>query len=88
MNHEINVWVLYDVSDDKIRTRLAEKCKDYGLEPSQFSAFSGFLPSYIIDEFWGKLLKIAGKEPVKLVLLPLCARCRKYSRKLINENVS
>lgn len=86
MHNEITVWVLYDTADNKIRLRLAEKCKDYGLEHSQYSAFCGTLPAHIIDEFWEKLIKIAGDAPVKISLLRLCHKCKKHSRIHLKED--
>lgn len=35
--------VLYDISDDRARQRIADICLDYGLARIQFSAFSGVL---------------------------------------------
>lgn len=36
---EVSVILIYDIEDDKLRTRAAEVCFDYGLERIQFSAF-------------------------------------------------
>lgn len=77
MQREITVFVLYDTADDKIRYRLSEKCKDYGLDHFQYSTFCGTLPACIIDEFWNKLLEIAGNSAVKLSLLRICSKCEK-----------
>ncbi|MCE8426873.1 MAG: CRISPR-associated endonuclease Cas2 [Candidatus Methanoperedens sp.] len=35
------LWLIYDISDNCIRTRTSEKCKDYGLSRIQKSAFFG-----------------------------------------------
>jgi hypothetical protein len=40
---ELSTLVLYDVEDDRARTRVAEACKDFGLERVQFSCFRGNL---------------------------------------------
>ena len=37
------VWVIYDISDDSIRTAVANCCKGYGLYRVQKSAFLGTL---------------------------------------------
>lgn len=37
--------VIYDISDTKVRKRVAEACKDFGLIRTQLSAFEGFLSS-------------------------------------------
>ncbi|MFY0255147.1 CRISPR-associated endonuclease Cas2 [Chitinophaga sp. 30R24] len=34
-------WVLYDIQDDKVRTKVAKLCKQTGLYRVQFSVFLG-----------------------------------------------
>ena len=36
-------WVIYDISENKSRTKIANLCKDYGLERVQESSFLGVL---------------------------------------------
>lgn len=36
-------WVIYDISNNKVRCRVSDLCKDYGLERFQKSAFLGNL---------------------------------------------
>ena len=33
--------LVYDISDDRIRTKIADACLDYGLDRFQYSAFYG-----------------------------------------------
>jgi hypothetical protein len=40
---EVSLVLIYDVEEDRIRTRVADICLDYGLERIQFSAFFGRL---------------------------------------------
>jgi CRISPR-associated protein Cas2 len=35
------VILIYDIPDDKIRHKVSERCKDYGLDRIQYSAFAG-----------------------------------------------
>lgn len=37
------VWVLYDIENDKARTRIAKYCKQAGLYRVQYSVFLGIL---------------------------------------------
>lgn len=37
------VLLIYDIPDDRTRYRVSERCKDYGLERIQYSAFAGDL---------------------------------------------
>ncbi|MBW1728438.1 MAG: CRISPR-associated endonuclease Cas2, partial [Deltaproteobacteria bacterium] len=39
------VWILYDIVDDKARTKVAKACKKYGLIRVQKSVFLGKLES-------------------------------------------
>ena len=40
---ELLTFVIYDIVDDRVRGRVANACKDYGLERIQYSAFCGSL---------------------------------------------
>ena len=40
---ELLTFVIYDIVDDLVRGRVANACKDYGLERIQYSAFCGSL---------------------------------------------
>lgn len=37
------IWVLYDIKDDKVRTKVAKFCKQAGLYRVQYSVFLGSL---------------------------------------------
>ena len=37
------VWVVYDITEDKIRKKVSDSCKDYGLYRVQKSVFLGEL---------------------------------------------
>ncbi len=54
------VLVLYDISDDKTRTKISEACKDYGLDRIQFSAFCGRLTRTAREELEMRLGKTMG----------------------------
>jgi CRISPR-associated protein Cas2 len=56
------VLVLYDISDDKTRTKISEACKDYGLDRIQFSAFSGRLTKASREELEMRLGKTMGNH--------------------------
>jgi hypothetical protein len=40
---ELATLVIYDIEDDRARTRVSEACKDFGLERVQYSCFRGML---------------------------------------------
>jgi CRISPR-associated protein Cas2 len=43
-------WVIYDISNDRTRAKIAERCKDFGLYRVQKSVFLGDLESNRMDE--------------------------------------
>jgi len=67
--------VIYDITDDNLRTHVAELLKDYGLTRIQYSAFIGHLRrdrlnSLIVD------LKNSTKEALENVqFYPICDNC-------------
>ena len=40
---ELRTLVIYDIVEDRIRTRIADTCLDFGLIRIQYSAFAGLL---------------------------------------------
>ncbi len=66
--------VVYDIPSDKLRNRIAETCKDYGLERIQWSAFMGELDHYRRGELALKLGRTLGREDGSIHLYPLCEK--------------
>lgn len=64
--------LVYDIPDDRIRTRVADICLDYGLDRIQYSAFLGDLERTHQEELMIKLAKRLGKQPGNIQLFPLC----------------
>ena len=68
-------WTIYDISSNKIRSRVANKCKDYGLERVQKSAFLGNMTKNKA-EMLAIEVKDAVQEPTDSVfILPACEQC-------------
>ena len=55
---ELHTLVIYDVEDDRARTRVAEACKDFGLERIQYSCFQGRLSQNKREELYERMRKI------------------------------
>jgi hypothetical protein len=55
---ELHCLVIYDVESDWARTRVAEACKDFGLERIQYSCFRGQLSQNKREELYERLRKI------------------------------
>lgn len=71
---ELATYVLYDIPDDAVRTKIADVCKDYGLERIQFSAFCGSLTRNKREELFLRLGEVLGEQPGKILLQPVCEK--------------
>jgi CRISPR-associated protein Cas2 len=65
--------VVYDISDDGKRAKVADVCLDYGLDRIQYSAFLGVLSANHQDELMLKVKKVLGRKAGNIQLFPLCA---------------
>ncbi len=55
---ELLTIVAFDIPSDKVRHRLGEVCKDYGLTRAQWSLFEGPMTRNRREELWARLLKM------------------------------
>ncbi|GAB4505457.1 MAG: CRISPR-associated endonuclease Cas2 [Anaerolineales bacterium] len=79
-----NTLLVYDIPDDRKRTKIADICQDYGLDRIQFSAFLGWLLPTQQEELFLKIKKVLGKKPGNVQLFPVCAEDWK-KRKVIDQ---
>lgn len=63
--------VLYDVRDDRRRTKVLNACKDYGLARWQYSAYHGRLTGAARRELETRLEKALGDSPGLIAVLQL-----------------
>lgn len=77
--------MIYDIPSDKIRSRLGEICKDYGLERVQYSGFLGLLTRNMREELCLKLGETLGDEPGKIMIQPICEKDAKAMFEIKNE---
>ncbi len=66
------VWVIYDISVDKKRNKVAKFCKEYGLYRVQKSAFLGDLNRNQFDELLLKCKEMVNEETDAVYLFPMC----------------
>lgn len=66
--------LIYDISDDRIRTKVADVCLDYGLDRIQYSAFSGNISRNHQEELFLKVRNLFGKKPGNVQLIPICGK--------------
>ncbi|MDE0078634.1 MAG: CRISPR-associated endonuclease Cas2 [Caldilineaceae bacterium] len=68
----IRCLLLYDIPDDRVRTKVADFCLDYGLDRLQYSAFLGRLSANHQEELMLKIEGKIGKAAARVHLFPLC----------------
>lgn len=83
---ELTTYVLYDIPDDSVRTKIADVCKDYGLERIQFSAFCGPLTRNKREELFLRLGDALGTRPGKILLQPVCEKDIRGGLRVENED--
>jgi CRISPR-associated protein Cas2 len=69
---EVSLVLIYDIENDRIRTRAADVCLDYGLERIQFSAFFGKLNRNRRQELSLRLQRELGTESGRIRIIPIC----------------
>ncbi len=62
---ELQTLVIYDVEDDRARTRVAEACKDFGLIRIQYSCFRGKLSRNKREELYERMRKVQREWEVR-----------------------
>lgn len=70
----MQIVILYDITNDRIRAKVADECLNYGLDRTQFSAFIGELTRTHQEELMLKLTKRLGKSPGAVLLIPVGAQ--------------
>jgi len=76
--------VIYDIESDRTRVRVANICKDYGLEHIQYSAFRGPLNSTKRNELFTRLADQLGKQPGRILVVPVCEADVELTREIDN----
>lgn len=66
------VWVVYDIVNDKVRTKVAKMCKGYGLYRVQKSAFLGDLNKNQKDELILQCKDITDEQKDSVYVFPMC----------------
>jgi len=70
---EVSILLIYDIENDRVRTRVSEACLDYGLARIQFSAFFGKLNRNRRQELALRVQREIGEEQAKVRMIPVCA---------------
>lgn len=68
-------FVFFDISNTRIRNKVNEKCKDYGLSRLQMSGFKGSLNRTMRARLIEDIKSIVGKQEVNIYIQPVCSAC-------------
>lgn len=74
-NRHMLTLVIYDISDDRKRTKLAKNLISYSLQRIQYSAFKGDLNSHDRFVLAKEIKKYLSCETDSIYIIPLCQRC-------------
>lgn len=76
--------LIYDITHDGARAKVADACLDYGLERIQYSAFMGELSHIHQRELFLKIQRRLGAHRANIQLFPLDEKCWS-SRRVITK---
>lgn len=68
------ILLVYDITNDRARAKIADACQDYGLDRIQFSAFAGELGRNHQQELMLKIRKLLGESAGTITLVPICEK--------------
>lgn len=69
---EVSMVLIYDIENDRVRTRSSDICLDYGLQRIQFSAYFGRLNRNRRQELALRLQNELGNESGRIRIIPVC----------------
>ena len=67
----MHLLVLYDITNDRIRTKVADACEDYGLDRIQLSVFYGRLRRTHQEELMLRLRDLLENHDGQIQLVPI-----------------
>jgi len=65
-------WIIYDISSDRTRTKIADQCLDFGLQRVQKSVFLGDLQPNRVDEVIEFSRQLLNLETDSVYVFPMC----------------
>ena len=78
--------VIFDIPSNKIRNKIGEACKDYGLSRIQ-KFILGDLNNNRREELRLRLKKILGSKTGNIQIFPICDKDFKLRKTIINDEV-
>ncbi|MCL6590011.1 MAG: CRISPR-associated endonuclease Cas2 [Firmicutes bacterium] len=80
----MQILVIYDIPNDRLRNKVVEVCKDLGLFRIQYSAFTGNITSARRTELFRRLEAVLGREPGNIQMYPICEKDLEQKAEIIN----
>ena len=77
--------IIYDIPSDKLRNKIADVCKDYGLDRIQFSAFMGEINHNRREELLQRVKREIGRKQANVQLFPICDKDLALRKQIIIE---
>jgi CRISPR-associated protein Cas2 len=65
-------WLVYDISSDRTRDRVAQRCLDFGLYRVQKSVYLGDLPANRLEEVLLMSRELLDPQTDSLYAFPMC----------------
>jgi CRISPR-associated protein Cas2 len=65
-------WVVYDIANDRTRTRIARRCLDFGLYRVQKSVFVGNVPPNRVEEILQFSQELLDLQTDAVYVFPMC----------------
>lgn len=92
---ETLVWVIYDISEDRPRGKVAKLCKEAGLYRVQKSAFLGTIERSRLDELSLQIDEYLDAEVDSVYIFPMCQpdfqkvilKGQAFDRKLVTDEI-
>ncbi len=82
----MKILLVYDITNDRVRTKIADFCLDYGLDRIQFSAFLGDLSRNRQEELMLRIEERLGDHSGKIQLYPICDKDWRARIEIIQED--
>jgi len=65
------ILLVYDIENDRIRSKIADLCLDFGLDRIQYSTFSGQLSNNHQESLMLQVEDVLGKDSGNICLFPI-----------------
>jgi CRISPR-associated protein Cas2 len=83
----VQTVLIYDITSDRVRVKVADACLDYGLERIQYSAFFGEISGNHLEELLQRIRRLLGKDEATIEVFPICEKDLRLRRTLTERRL-